>query len=108
MGLSRACEMTFTGDPVDAATALEWQLVSRVVAADELMGTARALAERIACNPPRSVRLSKRLIREGQTMRFDQLLELAAAYQGACHQTKDHEEAVSAIIGKREPNFTGQ
>jgi enoyl-CoA hydratase/carnithine racemase len=108
IGLSRACEMTFTGDPVDAATALEWGLVSRVVPAAELMDTANALAGRIARNPPRSVRLSKRLIRDGQTMRFDQLLELAAAYQGACHQTRDHEEAISAIIGKREPSFTGQ
>lgn len=108
IGLARACEMTFTGDPVDATTALEWGLVSRLVPADELMGAAVALAERIARNPPRSVRLSKRLIREGQTMRFDQVLELAAAYQGACHQTKDHEEALSAIAEKRKPNFVGK
>jgi len=107
IGLSRAAEMTFTGDPVDAGTALEWGLVSRVVPADELMTAAMALAQKIARNPPRAVRLSKRLLREGQTMRFDQLLELAAAYQGACHQTRDHEEAVSAIIDKREPHFTG-
>jgi len=108
IGLSRACEMTFTGEPVDAWTALEWGLVSHVVPAAELMPAAMALAQRIARNPPQALRLAKRLIREGQTTRFDSLLELAAAFQGACHQTKDHEEAVSAILEKRQPNFTGK
>ena len=41
VGAARAAEMAFTGDRVDAATALEWGLVSRVVAADALMDTAR-------------------------------------------------------------------
>jgi enoyl-CoA hydratase/carnithine racemase len=66
------------------------------------------LAQRIARNPPQALRLAKKLIREGQNSRFDSLLELAAAFQGACHQTKDHEEAVSAILEKRQPNFTGK
>jgi enoyl-CoA hydratase/carnithine racemase len=108
IGLSRACEMTFTGEPVDAKMALEWGLVSRLVPASELMLEAIALAKRIAHNPPQALRLAKRLVREGQTTRFDTLLELAAAFQGACHQTQDHEEAVSAILEKRPPNFTGR
>jgi enoyl-CoA hydratase/carnithine racemase len=108
IGLSRACEMTFTGEPVDAKTALEWGLVSHVVPAGGLMPAAMVLAQRIARNPPQALRLAKKLIREGQSSRFDSLLELAAAFQGACHQTKDHEEAVSAILEKRQPNFTGK
>lgn len=108
VGLSRAFEMTFTGDPIDAETALAWGIVSRVVPADDLLPAARALAGRIAANPPRALRLAKRLIREGQSQRFDTVLEMAAALQGACHQTKDHEEAVAAILEKRPPNFTGE
>jgi enoyl-CoA hydratase/carnithine racemase len=108
IGLARAAEMTFTGDPVDAETALAWGLVSRVVAPDELMPAARALAERIAINPPRHLRMAKRLLREGLTARLDSLLELAAAYQGACHQTGDHAEVVDALLEKRAPVFTGR
>lgn len=107
VGLSRACEMSFTGDPVDAATALQWGLVSRVVPREQLLPEARRLAERIAANPPAVLRLTKRLIREGQHMGLKTLLEVAAAFQGIAHHTKDHEEAVAAILAKRRPNFTG-
>lgn len=108
VGLSRACEMAFTGDPVDAATALQWGLVSKVVSSDRLLIEARGLADRIAANAPASVRMTKRLIREAQHARFDSLLELAASLQGACHQTLDHREAVQAFFDKRPPRFTGE
>lgn len=108
VGLSRACEMTFTGDPMDAATALAYGLVSRVVPNDSLMETAQQLAARIASNPPRQLRMAKRLLREGQVTRLDSLLELAAALQGACHHTQDHEEAIRAFFDKRPPKFTGE
>lgn len=108
IGLSRAAEMTFTAEPVDAATALDWGLVSQVVEPEELLDAARKLASRIAVNPPRQLRMSKRLLREGLNTRLDSLLELAAAYQGACHQTADHAEAVDALLEKREPVFTGR
>jgi enoyl-CoA hydratase/carnithine racemase len=65
------------------------------------------LAGRIASNPPRQLRMAKRLLREGQVTRLDSLLELAAAMQGACHQTRDHAEAVDAFFEKRPPKFTG-
>lgn len=107
VGLSRAAEMTFTADPVDAETALAWGLVSKVVAPEALMDEARKLAARIARNPPRQLRMAKRLLREGLNTRLSSVLELAAAYQGACHQTADHGEAVDALLEKRAPVFTG-
>lgn len=108
VGLSRAAEMTFTGEPVDATTALEWGLVSKVVEPDKLIPEARKLANRIAYNPPRQLRMAKRLLREGLHARLDSILELAATYQGACHQTSDHEEGVSALLEKRPAVFTGR
>lgn len=108
IGLSRAAEMTFTAEPVDAATALDWGLVSRVVAPEELMDTAHDLAARIARNPPRQLRMAKRLMREGLNTRLDSVLQLAAAYQGASHQTEDHAEAVASLLDNREAHFTGR
>ncbi|MFT7596770.1 MAG: enoyl-CoA hydratase/carnithine racemase [Paracoccaceae bacterium] len=108
IGLSRAAEMTFTGDPIDAETALAWGLVSKVVAPEDLIAEAQALAHSIVVNPPRHLRMAKRLLREGMNTRLDSLLELAAAYQGACHQTEDHMEAVEALLDKRQPVFTGK
>jgi len=107
IGASRAAEMTFTGDPVDAATALRCGLVSSVVPGKELMAAARQLAGRIAVNPPRQLRMAKRLLRESMHFRLLEVLELSAVYQGACHETKDHKEAVAALLEKRSANFTG-
>ncbi|MBL6751005.1 MAG: crotonase/enoyl-CoA hydratase family protein [Nevskia sp.] len=108
VGLSKASEMIFTGDTLDAATALSIGLVSRVVPAGELMPAALELAGRIACNPARALRLAKRLVREGQQQRLSDVLELSAAFQALAHETEDHREAVDALLGKREPNFTGR
>jgi enoyl-CoA hydratase/carnithine racemase len=107
IGLSRAAELTFTGRVIGAQQALEWNLVSRVVAHDTLLAAARVLAEDIAANPPHAVRLAKRLLREGMHCRLDTLLEMSAAYQALAHQTDDHREAVSAFIDKRHPSFNG-
>jgi len=100
VGLSKAAEMSFTGDSIDAHDALACGLVSRVVPSAELMATSNAIARRIAANPGPTLRLSKRLLREGQHARLDTLLELSAAFQAMAHKTPQHEEAVAAFIEK--------
>ncbi|WP_027798371.1 crotonase/enoyl-CoA hydratase family protein [Paraburkholderia dilworthii] len=107
IGLSRAAEMIFTGTPIDAQCALDWGLVSRVVPDAELLLAAKELAARIASNPPNVLRMSKRLIREGQRMDLPSLLELSAAFQGIVHRTADHREALAATFEKRAPSYTG-
>lgn len=105
IGLSRASELAFTGDVIDAVRAEQWGLVSRVVPADQLMAAAMELAERIAANPPHALRLTKRLIREGMHTRLDTHLEMAAGLQALSHQTAHHREAVDAFLNKRPPSF---
>jgi enoyl-CoA hydratase/carnithine racemase len=107
VGMSKAAEMTFTGDLLSADEAKDCGLVSKVVAPDDLMSEASAIARRIAANPRHAVRLSKRLMREGQHTRLDTLLELSAAFQAIVHETADHREAIDAWLAKREPHFTG-
>lgn len=101
VGMSKAAEMTFTGDRVDAAEALRIGLVSKVVPAAELMTAARAMAARIARNPGVTLRMSKRLLREGQHMRLDGLLEMSAAFQAIAHHTPEHDQAVAAFFESR-------
>jgi enoyl-CoA hydratase/carnithine racemase len=107
VGHSKACEMAFTGDPIDAAEALACGLVSKVVPDDALMPTALALAQRIAANPPQALRMTKRLIMQAKEMRLDQHLEAAAAYQALAHTTADQREAMTAFKEKRPPRFIG-
>lgn len=105
VGRSKAAEMSFTGEMLDAQQALACGLVSRVVPHDQLLAAAHELAMRIAANPGATLRLTKRLLREGEHQRLDSLLELSAAYQALAHKTPQHYEAVSAFIEKRPPRF---
>ncbi len=100
--------MALTGDAINAEKALEWGLVTELVNAEELDATAMKLAQSMAANPGHGLRLTKRLLREGQHMRLDSLLELSAAFQSIAHHTEDHGEAVNAFIEKRDPKFTGK
>ncbi|KQP22054.1 crotonase/enoyl-CoA hydratase family protein [Pseudorhodoferax sp. Leaf267] len=106
VGMSKAAEMAFTGEALNAQQALACGLVSRVVPADALMDEARALAAKIAANPGGVLRMTKRLLREGQNSTLESLLELSAGYQAIAHKTADHEEAVRAFIEKRAPKFS--
>ncbi|MAV28105.1 MAG: enoyl-CoA hydratase [Flammeovirgaceae bacterium TMED32] len=108
VGLSRANEMAFTGDQVNAQTALEWGLVSQVVSPDDLMSAANEMAARIAVNPPSALRMTKKLIKESQHAQLESVLEMSASLQALAHQTKDHAEAVAAFVEKRKPEFTGE
>ncbi len=108
IGMSRACELLFTGDVIDAATAADWGLVSKVVPAAELMDAALALAEKIALQPPHALRLAKSLLKQGQTTSYDTLMEMSAAAQAIAHLTHDHIEGVDALLEKRQANFTGE
>lgn len=108
IGHARAAELFFTGDTIDAPTALAWGLVSRVVPAASLMDEARALAARIVRQPPDVLRMTKRMMREGQNVSFDVIMEMSAAYQALAHLTEDHQEAVAAFFDKRPGVYKGQ
>lgn len=107
IGMSRAAELLFTGDVVDAATAETWGLVSKVVPAESLLDEAVALAERIAQQPPHALRLAKSLLKHGQTTSYDTLMEMSAAAQAISHLTEDHMEGVTALLEKRPATFKG-
>lgn len=108
IGQARAAEMTLTGDPVSAEQALAWGLVSQVVEPEHLLGTAHALADRVAANPPLAVRMAKRLLRQAQHQTLEATLELSAALQALAHHTKDHKEALASITQKRVGDFVGE
>lgn len=107
VGYAHAAEMLLTGDQYSADEAKNFGVVSRVVPDASLMDEAESLAHRIACNPARALRLTKRLLREAQKQRLNDVLELSAAFQAIVHETADHREALSALLEKRDAEYSG-
>ena len=105
---SDAMLMLLTGERIDAAEALRIGLVSRVVAPDALMDTARSLAGRIAANAPLAVAAVKRLATVGREMPLAAGLELEQQAFGVLRNTEDRIEGRTAFAEKRKPVFRGR
>jgi enoyl-CoA hydratase/carnithine racemase len=100
IGYARACELTFTGDTIDAETALSIGLVSAVYPPAELLDRAAELAARIARNPPDAVRAAKRLMKLARHGSLADTLESSAIAQALAHTSAEHREAVAASIAR--------
>jgi enoyl-CoA hydratase len=107
MGRSRAMELLFTGDNIDAATALEVGLVSRVVPAAELMVAAQELAKKFAAQAPLAIAAIKRAVSGGLDRPMEEALEAERKEFAAIRFTHDAIEGITAFIEKRPPEFTG-
>lgn len=105
IGAARAAELLFTGKRIDAETALEYGIVSRVVDDQDLMDVARELATDIARNAPDAVRVAKRLMREGTQQSMSSHLEFAAALQPLLQASANHREALSSFLERRSPVY---
>ncbi len=108
VGREAAAELLFTGRIVDAPTARELRLVSRVVPHEDLMPTAMALAQEIAANPPLAVQRLKQGLRRALDPDWADLGRWVSASLGELFQTEDHREGVQSFLEKREPHFVGR
>jgi enoyl-CoA hydratase len=107
LGKSRAMELLFTGDNIDAATALELGLVSRVVPAAELMIVAQELAKKFAAQAPLAIAAIKRAVHNGLDRPMEEALEAERKEFAAIRFTHDAIEGITAFLEKRPPAFTG-
>jgi enoyl-CoA hydratase/carnithine racemase len=108
VGIAKALEMLWTSEWVEAREAAAIGLVSKVIPDTELMQETYVLARKLAAAAPLSVRLSKRVLRQGLQQDLATSLDYAASNLPVARLSADHKEAVSAYNDKRTPDFRGQ
>ena len=108
VGASRATELLLLPAPFTAETAADWGLVHRVVAPEQVLAEAQALAAQLAAGPTAAYRAVKTVLATAAVDPLEETLALEARLQKELGQTADHREAVEAFLAKRAPEFTGR
>jgi len=103
-----AMEMILTGDTIDAAAALRVGLVSRLVAEDQLLPTARQIAQRIAGHAPLAIKAVKEVTQAALDETLEQSLRFGSTLRWIIGQTEDAREGPRAFAEKRVPRFRGR
>lgn len=105
IGPSNAAMMVMTGDPVDAAKALQWGLVSEVTAPGALMERARAIASVIASRAPIAAETARLNLQAAYNMPLEKAVAYERDLQAICFATADAAEGRAAFAQKRAPVF---
>jgi enoyl-CoA hydratase/carnithine racemase len=108
VGRKRAMQMLLTGEPIDAATALEWGLVNQVVPADQLEDAVARLIGAIARSSSYTVALGKRAFYDQVDRPEHDAYDVTKAVMTENALAPDAQEGMSAFLQKRSPSWTGR
>lgn len=108
VGLTKAKELVFLGEQIDANEAYRIGLVNKVVPADDLMVETRKWASKLAAKPPFNLKLAKMVMDKGQDIGLDAALQLESLAFTTLFGTEDQKEGVNAFVQKRKPEFKGR
>jgi enoyl-CoA hydratase/carnithine racemase len=108
IGLSRAKEIYFSGDLLDAREAHRLGLVNRVVVEGKAVAESKRIARDLARRAPHAIGLTKQLLNAAVDLDLHRGLQLEALAQSIAIKTSDHKEGVTAFREKRSPKFEGK
>jgi enoyl-CoA hydratase len=108
VGVQQTLKLLYTGEMIDADTALDLGYVVDVLPSDELLPAAMALANAIAAGSPHSLGLIKSLVHEGLTAAVGDHMGRHTAALAACFKSDDHREGVASFLERRPAEFTGR
>src|SRR5271154_4956160 len=108
VGPAKAAELFYTGEMIDAQTALRLGIVNHVYPAAQLEAAARTLAEKISSGPPIAIRAVKQAVFGAQEKELTHALEMEVRQQIRCYLSEDCKEGIRAFMEKRKAKFQGK
>ena len=108
VGPSKAAELFYTGDMIDAKTALRLGLVNQVVPAAQFETEVKTLAQKIASGPSLAIRAAKKALFGSEKKKLADALEQEVQEQIRCYLSEDCNEGIRAFLEKRPPRFQGK
>ncbi len=108
VGPSKAAELFYTGDMIDAKMALALGIVNQVVPAAQLEAAVKTLAQKIAQGPSLPIRAVKKALFASEAKELAQALDYEVREQIRCFMSEDCSEGIRAFFDKRPPKFQGQ
>ena len=108
IGISRALQLLFSADAIDAAEAYRIGLIDRLTEKGGALGEAQRMIDVYARRAPLSLAFTKRAVHRGLQMDLASGLELEVNMVSALYATEDKQEGISAFLGKREAKFSGR
>lgn len=108
IGRVRAAELMLLAEKLPVTKALEWGLVTRVVAREALQSTVDSLAQNLASGATIALGLTRQMLWAATESSFEEQLVREVANQSAAGATGDHREGIAAFLAKRAAAFTGR
>jgi enoyl-CoA hydratase len=108
VGMAKAAEIMFTGEPISGREAVEWGLANKAFEAEELLPKTLELAKKIASKSPVSIKAVLVALQYSKTASFQEGIKAEAELFGKVFESQDAKEGIEAFIEKRQPTFSGK